>query len=295
LAEELDQNYRDVGRTLCALTRRFKAAGIDSARLDARILVAHALGVTAQTVFAYPERVLDTAEHARVEVLAGQREARRPMAQLIGHREFWSLDFRVTPDVLDPRPDSETLVQSVLERLPDRNVGVELLDFGTGSGCLLLALLSELPQARGTGIDVSPAALAVARDNAERLGLAERASFRSGDWGSGLDRRVDVIVSNPPYIPDDEIPTLAPEVALHEPRLALAGGTDGLDCYRAIAPHLVRLLNPGGLAALEVGWDQAEMVATILGEAGMVPEGFGTDLAGSRRCVLASGPQAAKA
>ena len=295
MADESEQNDRDVGRTLCALTRRFKAAGIDSARLDARILVAHALGVTAQTVFAYPERLLDAAEHARIEVLAGQREARRPIAQLIGHREFWSLDFRVTADVLDPRPDSETLVQSVLERLPDRNAGMELLDFGTGSGCLLLALLSELPQARGMGIDVSPAAVAVTRDNAERLGLAERATFRSGDWGSGLDRRVDVIVSNPPYIPDDDNASLAPEVALHEPRLALAGGTDGLQCYRAISPDLVRLLKPGGFAALEVGWDQAERVANILGEAGLVPKGFGMDLAGSRRCVLAGRPQDAEA
>ena len=206
------------------------------------------------------------------------------MAQILGEREFWGRAFRVTPDVLDPRPETETLVEAALGGPP----AGRLLDLGTGSGCLLVTLLAEWPEATGVGVDVSPAALAVARENAERHGVEERATFHRGDWCAGLEGRFDLIVSNPPYIADDELAQLAPEVREHEPRLALAGGPDGLDAYRRLAPELPRLLSPGGRVLLEVGAGQAAAVVTILDEAGLAVGGIRCDLGGHGRVVEAS-------
>lgn len=274
------------------LSARFVAAGIDTARLDARLLVAEALGVEPGRVFTHPETPLSPQQHACVEAWAVRRAAREPMSHILGRRGFWTLNLKVTADTLDPRADTETLIEAVLDHLPDRALPLSLLDFGTGAGAILLALLSELPNATGLGIDKSPAALAVAQANAQANGLGERAQFRLGDWGSDLDGRFHVILSNPPYIPDQDIDALEPEVARFEPRLALAGGADGLDCYRILAPDAARLLLPGGLAAFEVGQGQDEDVADLFRMAGLEPVETRHDLGGIARCVLAVKPKA---
>jgi release factor glutamine methyltransferase len=275
-----------VGEALASLTARFAAAGIDTAKLDARVLIGHVLGIEPIQVFSRPERVLGADEAASLEAAALRRERREPMAHITGRREFWSLTFEVTADTLDPRADSETVVEAVLETVADRTRPLRLLDFGTGTGCLLLSLLSELPNATGLGIDRSEAALEVARRNAQSLGMAQRTEFRRGDWGRGLDGLFDVIVSNPPYIPDEDVAGLAPEVAAFEPRGALAGGPDGLDCYRTLIPDAARLLRPGGLLALEVGLGQAAPVGELVLQQGLRFQGARRDLAGIERCVL---------
>lgn len=275
-----------VGEVLRDLTARLGAVGIDTARLDARVLVGHVLGIEPVQVFSRPERRLSDEERGALEMLAARRERREPISHIIGHREFWSLRFKVTADTLDPRPDSETLIQAVLDLLPDRQAPHQILDFGTGTGCLLLALLSELPEAQGLGIDASEAALAVAQENAQGLSLAHRVEFRRGDWGRGLDGLFTVIIANPPYIPDDDIPGLEPEVGAFEPITALAGGADGLDCYRRLIPDMARLLAPGGIAALEVGRGQAAAVADILRRHDLAAVEMRQDLAGVERCVL---------
>lgn len=276
------------GAALIAAVRRLKEAGVDSARLDARLLLATVLGIEPIQVVARPEREMTGAEQERFLALLARRERREPMAHITGRREFWSLSFSVTADTLDPRPDSETVIEAVLAAMPDRKQPMRVLDFGTGTGCLLLAVLSEYPAATGLGIDRSEAALAVARANASALELAQRAEFAQGDWGSGLHGLFNVILSNPPYIPDDDIAGLEAEVAAYEPWSALAGGPDGLDCYRALAPDIARLLAPGGIAVLEVGQGQAADVTDILRKAGLVPQGVRRDLGGVERCVLAT-------
>ncbi|MBT5660246.1 MAG: HemK family protein methyltransferase, partial [Rhodospirillaceae bacterium] len=188
-------------------------------------------------------------------------------------------------DTLDPRPDSETLISSVLSAFPDQDAPLRLLDLGTGTGCLLLTLLSEYPQASGLGIDLSDAACRVAVENATSLGLASRVIFAVGDWGRGLDGTYDVIVSNPPYIPEAEIETLAAEVADFEPRLALSGGADGLACYRDLMPDITRLLAPGGGAFLEIGQGQAGDVSALAETEGMALVSEIPDLSGIVRCL----------
>ncbi len=280
-----------VGEALADATRRLRAAGIDGARVDARALLAHLLGVEPMSLFSRPERPLAADEIGAYEALVARRCEREPLAHILGGREFWSLPFRVTADTLDPRPDTELVVETTLELLGERDAPWRLLDLGTGTGCILLALLSELPRATGLGIDRSPGACAVAADNARRLGLAERAEIRQGEWGAGLDGCFDAIVSNPPYIPDDEVPGLQPEVSRFEPRAALCGGRDGLDCYRALAPQVARLLTPGGVAVFEVGAGQAPAVSAILLSSGLAFGGVRHDLAGIERCVWARRPR----
>ncbi|MGE5546980.1 MAG: peptide chain release factor N(5)-glutamine methyltransferase [Solirubrobacterales bacterium] len=279
-----------VGQAIRAIAERLATAGIDTARMDARMLVAEAVGLEQTQVVSRPELELTAAEADRLEALAARRAAREPMSHVLGRRGFWTLTLKVTADTLAPRPDTETVVEAVLAARPDRLRPYRVLDLGTGTGCLPLALLSEWPNATAVAVDASPAALAVARDNAAACGLADRMEFRLGDWGSGLDGIFDVIVSNPPYIPDDEIDRLDPEVARHEPRLALAGGPDGLDCYRRLAPDLARLLAPGGVTAMEVGAGQAEAVAKLLEECGFSGVTMRADLAGVQRCVLTARP-----
>ena len=276
-----------VAQALHRAAERLMAVGIDTSRLDARLLLGEVLGLAPQQVFTRPQLELSAAEAERFDALVTRRLAREPISHLLGRRGFWTLEFKVTADTLDPRPDTETLIEAVLEGLPERGRPRRILDLGTGTGCILLTLLTELGFATGLGVDKSPAALEVARFNAQSLGLAERAQFQLGDWGQGLAGGFDIIASNPPYIPDGEIDGLEPEVAAFEPRLALAGGADGLDCYRLLAPQMARLLVPGGLAALEVGMGQAEAVAALLSEAGLTIRGIKRDLGGVERCVLA--------
>ena len=276
----------NVGDALARARKALTEAGIDSAALDARLLVAAALGVSVERVIAWPEQEVAAEAAGRLEALLRRRVAREPMAQILGHREFWSLDFAVTRDVLTPRPDSETLIQAVLDQSPDRTRALAILDLGVGSGCLLLTLLRELPHARGVGVDASAAALGVAQQNAERLGLAGRVRLVHGDWLADVRERFDVIVGNPPYIRTRDLEQLAPELK-YEPRAALDGGADGLAAYRAIAPELHRALAPGGFACVEIGHDQAADVAAILRAAGLDAYRRDTDLSGRDRCLSA--------
>lgn len=269
-----------------AAEARLREAGVDTPDLDARLLVEHALGLTRSDLFARANDPVPEPDAARLRALVERRAAREPVGRVLGHREFWTIDLALNPDTLEPRPDTETLVEAVLKALPDRTAPLRLLDLGTGTGCILLALLAELPNATGLGIDLSPGAVAAATENAARNGLAERARFQTGNWGAGLAERFAVVVSNPPYIPSADIAALDPEVREHDPLRALDGGADGLDAYRIIAAQTPDLLLPGGLAGLEVGQGQAADVAGLLAAAGLEPTGVFRDLGGVERCVL---------
>jgi release factor glutamine methyltransferase len=270
-----------IGAAVRDARHRLRSAGADSPGLDARLLVARA--VDGDERFLPRERTLKGEERERLAALVARRARREPMSHILGEREFWSLPFRVTRDTLTPRPDSECVVEAALAGGP----GERLLDLGTGSGCLLLSLLSEWPGATGLGVDVSVGALIVARENARSLGLGDRASFVAGDWGAAVDDRFDVIVANPPYIEEGELEALAPEVSAFEPRIALAGGGDGLDAYRSLAPQLPGLLSDEGRACLEVGQGQAVKVGAILEDGSLRVLGVARDLAGIERCVTA--------
>ncbi|HEX3065021.1 MAG TPA: peptide chain release factor N(5)-glutamine methyltransferase, partial [Dongiaceae bacterium] len=235
------------GAAIDEAAKRLAAAGINEARREARLLLAEATGWEAASIVAHPERELDEHQASRLAELLRRRATREPLSRILGWREFWSLRFALGPDTLDPRPDSETLIEAALA-LADRGRALSVLDLGTGSGCLLLAFLSEVPNARGLGIDVNQGAITIAEANARALGLAGRARFRLGDWGTDLTERFDLILCNPPYIPAGDIAGLAPEVARFDPLLALAGGPDGLDAYRRLSDELPRLLLPGGTA-----------------------------------------------
>ena len=270
---------------------RLKAAGIDDPRRATRLLLAHALGVDQAAIIGHPERPVADCD-AFLE-LVGRRTRGVPMAHILGRREFWSLEFRVTPDTLDPRPDSETVVEAALAAVSGRRgAAISVLDLGAGTGCLLLAVLSELPAAHGIAVDISPAAVAVARGNAIKLGLGQRAQFFAGDWGSALAGGFDLVLVNPPYVPRGEIAGLQTEVAQYEPRLALDGGEDGLDAYRRLAGELPRLLRAGGTAAIEVGCGQWEAVAALFRAAGLGVGNPAFDLAGVARCIICHGSHA---
>lgn len=272
---------------VAAATETLAAAGIEGARREAMLLLAYLLKSDISIIYRENERRLSADEQAAFDALIARRAAREPLSHITGRREFWSLEFLVSGDVLDPRPDSETLIEAALSY---RDGGMQLrrlLDLGTGSGCLLLTLLHELPEASGIGVDVSDAALAIANENARRLGLAERAAFVRGDWAAAIEGSFDLIVSNPPYIPVGEIVTLQPEVRDYEPHLALDGGADGLDCYRAILRDVPRLLPPGGLVLFEVGAGQAGDVGQLMVEAGLGDIRTFRDIAGIERCIAA--------
>ncbi|HEX6101956.1 MAG TPA: peptide chain release factor N(5)-glutamine methyltransferase [Alphaproteobacteria bacterium] len=266
--------------------RLLAEAGVEEPRLEARILLAGAAGWPPASIFARRGERLADETARRAGAMLDRRRRRQPAAQILGRREFWGLEFEVTPNVLDPRPDTETLVSAALGRIGNRAAPLRVLDLGTGTGCLLLAFLNELPNAQGLGVDLSPAAVRLAGANAARLGLSGRARFAIGDWGGGLVEEFDVILSNPPYIPSGEIAGLQPEVARWEPWLALDGGADGLDAYRRLAPHLVRLLHPAGFAAVEVGSTQAAAVGSVFARSGLHLLHCARDLAGRERCLL---------
>jgi len=278
------------GEAVQELTARFQAAGIDSARLDARVLVAFVLGVEPERVFGYPETMLTEQQVTQLADVAARRAARQPLARIVGEREFWSLSFRLSDDTLIPRPETETVVEAVLEQIKGRDAPLRILDLGTGSGCLLISLLTELPKATGIGVDISEGALHTATENAGRIGVANRARFIQNDWCVGLaedhGQSFDIIVSNPPYIPNADINALEPEVSAHEPERALAGGPDGLDIYRSLAAEIDNFLTPTGVAAFEVGVDQAAAVKDLGGDKGLKVLNVRNDLAGIPRCVV---------
>jgi release factor glutamine methyltransferase len=279
-----------IGAALGAVTRALSAEGFDEPRRRARRLVGAALGLSAADVFANPDRMISVGDGDRIVALLARVLAHEPLSRVLGEREFWGLRFALSADTLDPRPESETIVEAVLARLPSRNDALRLLDLGTGTGCLLLALLSELPDATGVGIDIAPGAVRTARRNAWMLGLSERARFAVGDWGRALGEEFDAIVANPPYIAAAAMATLPREVAAYDPRRALAGGADGLAAFRAISADLPRLLAPAGIFAAEIGQGQAEAVAEILAASMLAIQGIMPDLAGIPRCILAAKP-----
>ncbi len=339
-----------------AVIKTLVDAGIESARLDAQLLLAHVTGKTREEILLESPTLTPTQQNA-FDALIARRANREPLSHLIGKREFYGREFIVTKDTLDPRPDSETLIEAALSLLTSPACGggqrslrpkdvsavsggtlpspsfvtqatpanktcplphageVKILDVGTGTGCLLLTLLAELPQTQGIGVDISEKALTVAAQNAEKLGVAERTEFYVGDMASlrgaigdeaiqkmqqstGLLRHsvprndvlFDLIISNPPYIATAEIATLMPEVAQFEPKLALDGGKDGLDCYRKLAKQTLGLLAPRGALVLEIGSTQADAVSALMREGGLHVEAVAKDLAGNPRCIIAHNP-----
>ncbi|WP_042703291.1 peptide chain release factor N(5)-glutamine methyltransferase [Azospirillum sp. B506] len=275
-------------RTLRAQAEaQLREAGVETPELDARYLLEHALTLARTDFITKSEQLIPDADAAHALALVERRAAREPVGRILGHREFWTIDLALNPDTLEPRPDTETVVEAVLAAIPDRKANLKLIDFGTGTGCILLALLSELPNATGLGIDLSPLAVEAAAANADRNGLAARARFQTGDWAKGIEDRFDIVVSNPPYIPSADIATLEPEVREHDPLRALDGGPDGLEPYRILAAELPRLLVPGGLAAFEVGQGQAEDVAALVEAQGLGDTAILCDLGGVKRCVRA--------
>ena len=249
---------------------RLESAGLSGPVIDARLLVEAAAEATRADIVTDPYRELTPEQEARLEDYLSRREHREPVSHILGRKGFWKIMLSVTPDVLTPRPDTETVVEYSLREFPE-HAAWRILDLGVGSGAILLALLADRPAAKGLGIDVSEEALAVARDNAAALGLANRVALLRGDWTAGLDSgQFDLVVSNPPYIADHVIPTLEPEVKDHEPHLALSGGADGLDHYRILAPEILRVLKPGGRFAVEIGFDQKDAVEALFREAGAV-------------------------
>ena len=261
---------------------RLDAAGVDGARTDARILLAHAMGVTREDLIAATRQPVDE-EAALFESFVTRRATREPVAYIRGSREFWSLEFKVGPGVLVPRPETETLIEQALAAFPDRNTALSIADLGAGSGALLVAALKEFPNARGTGFERSPEAFAYAEPNLARHGLAARGRIVAADW-SAADGPFDLILSNPPYIPSTDIEDLDPDVRMFEPRAALDGGTDGLGAYRDLAGLLPRLLKPGGMALLELGLGQAEQVEPLF--LGLAVVRVAPDLAGISRVLV---------
>ena len=281
----------DLAEALREIGSRLAPAGIAEPRREARLLLAAATGLSPAELVAEPKRPLDEAAAGRLAELARRRESREPLSRILGRREFWSLSFALGPETLDPRPDSETLIEAALAWLGPRRGRAEgptlkILDLGTGTGCLLLALLSELPRADGLGIDAQPGAVAVARANAETLGLGARARFRTGDWGRGIGQRFDIILCNPPYVPAAEIDQLEPEVARFDPWLALSGGSDGLDSYRALALQLPDLLAEEGRAFIELGFGQVAAATRLFEAGGLQAVDCRSDLAGIPRCLI---------
>ncbi|MGJ4993185.1 peptide chain release factor N(5)-glutamine methyltransferase [Bradyrhizobium sp. HKCCYLS3077] len=273
------------------LAARFADAGLDSPDLDARLLAGHALQLDLTGLVMHGQRQLSADDARRLEALAARRLAGEPVARILGTKEFWGLELALSADTLVPRPDTETVVELALAHLAtggDLKRRLRIADLGTGSGAILLALLSELPDAFGIGTDISHAALRTARDNAHVLGLGGRAGFVACSYASALSRSFDLIVSNPPYIPSRDIDELAIEVRAHDPARALDGGSDGLDAYRALIPQAAPLLRPGGALVVEVGLGQSEDAATLMINAGLVtdPGAIRRDLGGIPRAVM---------
>jgi release factor glutamine methyltransferase len=269
----------------------FREQALESADLDARLLVGHALGLDHAALASAAERVLTAQEIETISALTARRLAHEPVARILGAKEFWGLEFRLTPATLVPRPETETVVETALRALDAvgaRDRALRIADLGTGSGALLLALLSELPNAAGVGTDLSAEALATARENAARLGLAARAHFAACDFAAALGGPFDLVVSNPPYIASGDIAGLAPEVRAHDPRLALDGGREGLDAYAAIAADARRILAPDGILVIELGAGQERPVTTLLADGGIAAVGAEPDLSGHFRALLAA-------
>jgi release factor glutamine methyltransferase len=263
------------------------AAVFEEPRRHARRLVASALAISRADLFGHPDRAVDEQQIGRIRAMLGRMVKREPLSRILGKREFWGLEFALSAETLDPRPETETVVEAVLRRNPERRAPLRFLDLGTGTGCLLLTLLAEFPAASGVGIDIAERAVRTAACNAVALGVADRALFLVGDWGAAVSAKFDAVVTNPPYIASGELRLVPREVACYDPWRALDGGEDGLSAYRAIATHLPRLLASNGIFVTEVGIDQAEAVVAVMRTNGLDLDGIEKDLAGIPRCVIA--------
>jgi release factor glutamine methyltransferase len=249
---------------------RLKAAHVEGPVIDARLLVEAACDATRTDIITDPHREITPAQQQVLEDYIQRRANREPVSHILGRKGFWKIMVGVNRDVLTPRPETEVIVDLALRAFEEAR-HFKMLDLGVGSGAISLAILAERPGGKGLGVDISEEALAVARDNAAHLGLSKRLALLRGDWTAGLaDEEFDLVVSNPPYIASHVIETLEPEVAVHEPRLALDGGRDGLDAYRALAPEILRVLRPSGIFAVEIGYDQKEAVEALFRAAGAI-------------------------
>jgi release factor glutamine methyltransferase len=279
-----------VGHAQDYAAEKLVKVGVDGARLDARLLVAHVLGRDPGWLIGHPEAMLSVNELSEIEALVCRREAREPLAYILGVKEFWSLEFKLSAATLIPRPETETLVEVVLARMVERDAGLRVLDLGTGSGCILLSILHERPNARGIGIDLCADALDIARNNSVTHGLSARCEFMHGDWWSALsiaaEADFDVVVSNPPYISDGEMADLASDIIDFEPQGALWAGADGLNCYRQILPGLTGRLRPGGLFVGEIGYEQGDGVLQLACDNGLETLEIISDVAGLPRCLV---------
>lgn len=277
--------------------KKLSLAAVENPRREARLLLGHVTGLRQETLIANADQVDDSTCIEAFETAVRRRCNREPMSHILGQRQFWDMSFIVNADVLDPRPETETIIEEVHERLPERGSVICFADFGTGSGCLLLTLLASYPQAEGIGIEASAAACDIAKQNAEVLQLSGRAAIVHGDWNSvllGCGADIDCLVSNPPYIPSADVTQLEPEVSGFEPRMALDGGPDGLNAYRVIVPLAFDALRPGGLIVLEVGQGQAASVTSMLVSAGFVETAKRHDLGKIERVVSGRKPSTGK-
>lgn len=270
---------------LTQATRQLREAGIEGAQRDARVLIAHAVGIPADRVTLEAQMDVSAEQASVFKGFCARRIEREPVSKIVGKRQFWGRDFKVTPDVLDPRPETETLIAAALEHRFER-----LLDLGTGTGCIPITLLAEQPMAQGLAVDVSQAALEVAQENASFHEVEQRLALGISDWFSGVEGRFDLIVSNPPYITDDEMEELSREVREHDPHIALTPGGDGLEPYRVIARDVDAYLEPGGRLLVEIGWKQGAAVKGIFESAGLRDCNILSDLDGRDRVVSARSP-----
>ncbi|HEX4411909.1 MAG TPA: peptide chain release factor N(5)-glutamine methyltransferase [Xanthobacteraceae bacterium] len=286
--DPVDVARRTVAEARRTLTAALRDGGIETPELDARVLIGHALGLDHAALAGDPARLLSHAEEDAIATLGRRRLAHEPVARIVGSKEFWSLALAVDHSTLVPRPETETVVEAVLDII-DRESGrrhpYRIIDLGTGSGAILLALLSELPNAFGVGTDINPRALQLARANARKLGIG-RAVFVACDMANSLCGPFDIIVSNPPYVVSDELGALQPEVRLFDPSLALDGGPDGLSAYRTIATAAPQLLAPDGLIVAELGAGQETEVAALFAAVGLAPMGARPDLGGVGRALV---------
>jgi len=280
-----------LGELLQQATQRLSMAGICDARRDARLLIGELLEISQATMIGFPETAI-SADHVGIVNSAIERRVKRePVSRILGQREFFGLPFALGVETLDPRPDSETVVEAALTSIANIQ-NPKVLDLGTGTGCLLLAVLDAIKTATGLGIDISANAVKTATQNARDLGLDDRADFKQQDWSKAqwqavLDAPYDLILSNPPYIPDGDIAGLEPEVKDYDPLQALAGGTDGLDPYRLLIPQLPALLTENGQVIFEFGIGQADAVSKLFTDAGMIVVVAPQDLGGIVRCIVA--------
>ncbi len=275
-----------VSQRVAEITQRFATAGLDTARLDARILIAHVLQLEPSMLFARGDTEIPPETAMLLEALVVRRLAHEPVSRIVGKREFWGMDFVLNADTLDPRADTETLVAAVLG-LKAAYAAPRILDLGTGTGCILLAVLKDWPAATGMGIDSSSGAVAAATANAAALGFSSRTLFQQGNWCEGLAERFDIIVSNPPYIAASEIPELMADVRDFDPMAALVAGDDGLAAYRALIPDARAHLKVGGRLFLEIGAGPGPAVTALLESHGLKPVAAYRDLAGIVRCLEA--------